>query len=222
MEILTFFADLILHVDVYIDVAIEAYGAWVYLILFLVIFCETGLIVTPMLPGDSLLFAAGVAAAAGGLNIYFLTGLLFAAAVLGDLVNYSVGRFFGERILIRYPKVVRPSHIEKTRQFFERFGGRAIIFARFIPIVRTIAPFLAGTGQMTYGRFVRYNIAGALLWVGVVVPAGYFLGSLPFVEDNLSLILLLVIVVSFLPPIVEWLRTRRAVALPTNGVDRTP
>jgi membrane-associated protein len=166
-------------------------------------------VVTPFLPGDSLLFAAGAIAGGGGLNTPLLVAILLAAAILGDTVNYTIGKFAGEKILSRFPHLVKPEHLERTYRFFERYGAKTIILCRFVPIVRTLAPFVAGAGTMSYPRFMRSNIIGAIIWVSLFVFAGYFFGKIPFVIENFTLVLLVVIVLSFLPAVVEFLRERR-------------
>ena len=211
MELASFsILDVVIHLDAYLDAVVAAYGVAVYAILFLIIFCETGLVVAPFLPGDSLLFAAGaVAAGSGGLSTPILVPLLLAAAVFGDTVNYMIGKFAGEKILARYPRLVRPDHLRRTYQFFDRYGSKTIILCRFVPIVRTLAPFVAGAGAMAYPRFMRANIMGAVIWVTLFVFAGYFFGKIPFVARNFSLVILGVVLVSFLPALIEFWRARR-------------
>lgn len=199
MEVLTFLIDFILHIDVHLGEIISAYGFATYAILFVIIFIETGLVFTPFLPGDSLLFAAGAFAALGSLNIVYVIILLIVAAFLGDTCNYWIGHFFGAK-LVANPKVpIKMEHIEETKKFFDKHGGKTIILARFVPIVRTFAPFVAGIGKMHYGDFVKYNVVGAILWVLIASLAGYFFGNIPFVKDNFSLIILAVILISVLP-----------------------
>jgi membrane-associated protein len=201
--------DFILHVDVYLKDIIAQYGAWTYLVLFLIIFCETGLVVTPFLPGDSLLFAAGALAALGALNPVVLFVLLVAAAILGDASNYWIGKYVGPKVLHKEnSRIFRKSYLDKTHAFFERHGGKSIILARFVPIVRTFAPFLAGVGTMSYGQFLLYNVVGAVVWVGLFVGAGYFFGNLPYVRDNFTLVVFAIVGLSVLPPVVEWARHR--------------
>jgi membrane-associated protein len=207
MELLAFLVDLFLHLDRHLVVLIQEYGAWIYLILFLVIFAETGLVVTPFLPGDSLLFVAGTLAAAGGMDVALLIVLLCVAAILGDSVNYAIGKHAGER-LVRSGRLIRSEHIERTHAFFEKYGGKTIVIARFVPIVRTFAPFVAGIGQMSYGRFLLFNVAGGILWVVSLTLAGYYFGNLPWVKDNLSLVIIGIIVASILPAVIEYLRQR--------------
>src|SRR5436190_14553251 len=181
-----------------------------YVILFLIIFCETGFVVTPFLPGDSLLFAVGaLTARPEGLNFWIVLVSLSAAAILGDSVNYWVGYFLGEKMQKRFPRLIKPEHLRRTHEFYERYGGKTIIIARFVPIIRTLAPFVAGVGQMTYSRFMMFNIAGALLWIGLLVPAGYFFGNLEIVRKNFSVVVLAIIFLSILPAIIEFLRERR-------------
>jgi len=211
MEILTQFIDLFLHLDRHLEQIIQQYGGWTYLILFLIIFAETGLVVTPFLPGDSLLFAAGAFTGMGLLNPAVVFFSLSAAAVLGDTVNYWVGKYLGDWIVNRRnSRWIRKEHIARTHAFFERYGGKTIILARFVPIVRTFAPFVAGIGAMTYGRFIIYNVVGGVLWVTVCVGGGYWFGGLEIVRKNFSLVVLAIIVISILPGVVEFLRHRRA------------
>ncbi len=198
----------LLHVDKHLFELVEAYGALVYLFLFLIVFCETGLVVTPFLPGDSLLFASGMLAGAGKLDLFALMGVLLAAAVLGDAVNYHVGRFLGPPVFERDYKLLNKKHLQRAQEFYERHGGKAIILARFVPIVRTFAPFVAGVATMRYSRFFSFNIIGALLWVGLITPAGYFWGNLAWVQKNFSLLIYVIIIVSCLPIAVELVRAR--------------
>ncbi len=197
--------DFILHVDEHLQTIFRDYGAWTIAVLALIIFAETGLVVMPLLPGDSLLFAAG-ALAVGNLNVWVLMGVLFVAAVAGDAVNYYVGHRFGRRVAQRF---INPDHLRRTEAFFAKHGGRAVVLARFVPIVRTIAPFVAGMGAMEYGRFVRFNVLGAALWVIPFVGMGYLFGNLPVVRDNFGLLILAIIGVSLLPIVVEWVKARR-------------
>jgi membrane-associated protein len=207
MELLKNLIDLFLHLDVYLAKIILDYGAWTYGILFVVIFVETGLVVMPFLPGDSLLFAAGTFAALGSLNIWFLIGLLIVAAVGGDAVNYSIGHYLGERAY--NIKWIKKEYIEKTHAFFEKHGGKAIFLARFVPIVRTFAPFVAGIGKMTYGYFATYNIVGGVTWVLTFTLLGYFFGNLEFVKKNFELVIVAIILISVVPMFVEWWKARR-------------
>ena len=220
MEILeksfTFLAhafNVFMHLDKYLGSVIQNYGAWTYLILFLIIFCETGLVVTPILPGDSLLFAIGAFAGLGYLDIKLTLLLLAAAAILGDSVNYSVGRYLGPRVFsYKDSRIFKKEYLEKTHGFYEKYGGKTIIIARFVPIVRTFAPFVAGVGSMTYAKFISYNVIGGLLWVSVVTLAGYFFGNIPAVKHNFTAVIMGIIVVSMLPGIIEYVRHRRSAA----------
>jgi membrane-associated protein len=209
VELLTLLIDLVVHLDDHLQALVVSYGAWVYLILFLIVFCETGLVVTPFLPGDSLLFVAGAIAAAGGMNIHLLVVLLIIAAVLGDAVNYSIGHYIGPRVLRdRNSRWLNPEHLERAHAFYERHGGKTIIIARFVPIVRTYAPFVAGAASMPYPRFALYNVSGAVLWVVSLGYAGYFFGNIPVIKDNLTLVIITIIILSIMPGVVEYLRHR--------------
>lgn len=206
MELLSFLVDFILHIDVHLDELIQNYGALTYLILFLIVFCETGLVVTPFLPGDSLLFAAGAFAGRGSLDLVSIAALIFIAAVLGDAVNYHVGAYLG---IDRDRTLIKRAYLERTQAFYEKYGGKAIIFARFVPIVRTFAPFLAGVGAMKYKQFFTYNVIGALLWVALFVGGGYMFGEIPAVKKNFTLVIMAIIVLSIIPPIIEVIKARR-------------
>ena len=196
--------DFVLHIDQHLIELTQTYGLWIYAILFLIVFCETGLVVTPFLPGDSLLFAAGAVAALGGMNVHIAAALLLAAAVIGDAVNFAIGKYFGEKLFAKPDsRMFKREYLDKTHAFYEKYGGKTIILARFVPIVRTFAPFVAGMGNMHYGRFIRYNIIGALMWVGLLTYAGYFFGELPVVKNNFGLVVIGIIVVSVLPMVVE-------------------
>ena len=208
MEQIRFLIDLFLHLDEYMASIISQYGTWTYGILFVVIFVETGLVVMPFLPGDSLLFAAGTFAALGSLNVWFLIGLLMVAAVLGDAVNYTIGHYLGDRAY--NIKWIKREHLEKTHAFFEKHGGKAIFLARFVPIVRTFAPFVAGIGKMTYGYFATYNIVGGATWVMTFTLLGYFFGNLEFVKKNFELVIIAIILISVVPMFVEWRKARQA------------
>jgi membrane-associated protein len=211
MEFLKQAIDFVLHLDKHLSPIIAEYGAWTYLLLFLIVFCETGLVVTPFLPGDSLLFAAGAFAATGSLSVVWLALILMAAAVLGDTVNYWIGHSLGRRLLAaKRFRVIKPEHLAYTHEFYEKYGGKTIIIARFVPIVRTFAPFVAGLGKMSYGRFMSYNVIGGVAWVAICVTAGYLFGNLPFVQENFSLVVLAIIVLSILPAVWEIWRVRRA------------
>ena len=199
--------DLLLHLDEHLANVISQYGAWTYGILFGVIFLETGFVVTPFLPGDSLLFAAGTFAALGSLNLFYLMGLLMAAAILGDTVNYSIGHFLGERAY--NIKFLKKEYFDRTHAFFEKHGGKTIFLARFVPIVRTFAPFVAGIGRMSYAYFISYNLIGGVVWVLLFTLAGYLFGNIPFVRDNFEFVILAIIFISLLPMVFEWWKARR-------------
>lgn len=202
--------DFILHVDTHLLELVRDYGTWVYAILFLIVFCETGLVVTPFLPGDSLLFAAGALAAAGALDPWLVSVLIVVAAFCGDNVNYWAGRLVGPRVFNRDDSFFfRRSYLEKTEQYYNRYGSRTVIIARFVPIVRTFAPFVAGIGRMPYGRYIGFSALGSLLWVAVCVGGGYLFGNLPVVRDNFTLVVLGIIGISVLPAAIEYLRHRR-------------
>lgn len=212
MEFIHFVVDFILHIDVHLAELVAQYGIWIYAILFLILFCETGLVVTPFLPGDSLLFVAGALAALPGndLNVHLMVALLVIAAIMGDAVNYTIGKLFGERLFSNpNSKIFRRSYLDKTHAFYARHGGKTIILARFVPIVRTFAPFVAGMGHMSYRHFALFNVAGALAWVLLFSYAGYLFGDLPVVQENLKLLILGIIVVSILPGVIEIWRHRR-------------
>lgn len=206
--------DIFLHVDKHLGVIIQQYDTWTYLILFLIVFAETGLVVTPFFPGDSLLFAVGAFASRGSLDVHTAAILLFVAAVLGDAVNYAVGHFLGPKVLSNpNSKIFKKAYLDRTQHFYEKYGGKTIIFARFVPIVRTFAPFLAGVGVMSYGKFALYNVVGAAAWILLFVYGGYLFGDLPFVRDNFSLVILAIIVLSVLPAVVEVMKARKEAAL---------
>lgn len=213
MEFVRFVIDFILHIDVHLAELVTQYGVWVYAILFIILFCETGLVVIPFLPGDSLLFVAGALAAlpSNALDIHLIVVLLVIAAILGDAVNYAIGWLFGEK-LFRNPdsKIFRRRYLDKTHQFYVRHGGKTIILARFVPIVRTFAPFVAGMGRMSYRYFAAYNVVGALLWVLLFSYTGYLFGDLPFVQKNLKLLIVAIIFISILPGMIEFWRHKRA------------
>lgn len=201
--------DFLLHVDVHLNEIILQYGTGTYAILFLIVFCETGLVVTPFLPGDSLLFAVGAFSAAGSLQVELIAMLLFVAAVLGDALNYSVGSYLGPRVLTDNHRFFKKEYLLKTEAFYEKYGAKTIIIARFVPIVRTFAPFVAGVGRMSYAKFAVYNVVGAFLWVTIFVAAGYFFGNLPAVRKNFTLVILAIIVISVLPAMIEIWRNRK-------------
>jgi membrane-associated protein len=214
MDFLHGIVDVFLHLDRHLGEIIQTYGLWTYAILFCVVFLETGLVATPFLPGDSLLFAAGAFAAIGSLDLRFLLVLLGVAAIAGDSLNYWIGRRVGPRVFTDRVRWLKREHLLRTQEFYERHGGKTIVLARFVPIVRTFAPFVAGIGSMPYRRFFAYNVIGGLLWVGLLVPAGYFFGNLPVVRDNFSIVVLAIIGVSLLPLVIEYVRQRRAAAPP--------
>ena len=201
--------DIILHLDVYLDMLVRNYGLWIYAILFLVIFCETGLVVMPFLPGDSLLFIAGAVAAGGGMDPVLLGALLMLAAILGDSTNYVIGRTAGERLFSNPDsKIFRRDYLQKTHDFYERHGGKTVTMARFLPIFRTFAPFVAGVARMFYPRFFMFSVFGTILWVGGLVTLGYFFGNVPFIKTNLSLLVVGIIVLSLVPMIIGVVRSR--------------
>jgi membrane-associated protein len=216
--------DLLLHVDRYLLELVADYGVWIYGILFLIVFAETGLVVTPFLPGDSLLFAAGALAATGALDLWLAAVLMLIAAIAGDAVNYAVGRSAGHRLIAlartdpRWGRWINPAYIARAHDFFERRGGKAIVLGRFVPIVRTFVPFVAGVAEMSYPAFALYNVTGAIAWVGICVGAGYVFGNVPVVKDNFSLAALGIVFVSLLPMLFEFLSHRRR----TRSAERTP
>jgi len=215
MSFIHFIIDFILHIDVHLAELVAQYGIWVYGILFLILFCETGLVVTPFLPGDSLLFVAGALAAlpSNDINVHVMVLLMAIAAILGDAVNYTIGRVFGERLFSNPDsKIFRRSYLDKTHKFYEKHGGKTIILARFVPIVRTFAPFVAGMGHMSYRHFAAYNVIGALVWVLLFTYAGYLFGNVPVVQENLKLLIVAIIVLSILPGVIEIWRHKRAAA----------
>ena len=209
------FINLFLHVDEYLFDLTTTYGGWIYALLFVIVFAETGFIVTPFLPGDSLLFAAGALSATGALDIRYTTGLLLVAAIAGDAVNYAIGRSVGHRVIHlartdpRWGRWVNPAYLARAHEFFERHGGKAIVLGRFMPIVRTFVPFVAGAADMSYPRFALYNVVGAVAWVGLCCGAGYLFGNVPVVKENFSLVAIGIVLVSVLPMVFEYLRYRR-------------
>ncbi len=208
MDMLRGFIDLFLHLDVKLTEIVTLYGFWTYLLLFVIIFCETGLVVTPFLPGDSLLFAAGALAAGGAMNVFLLMGLLIVAAILGDTVNYWIGGLIGPRAFSGKVPFLKHEYLTRTHAFYERHGGKMIIFARFIPIIRTFAPFVAGIGSMTYGHFLSFNVVGGAVWVILFLVGGYLFGNLEVVKHNFSLVVIAIIVISVLPAVYEFVRNR--------------
>ena len=207
MELLAWFWDVVVHLDAHLAAFVQDHGAWVYGLLFAIVFCETGLVVTPFLPGDSLLFVAGAVAAAGGMDIVLVTTTLLAAALCGDNVNYWVGRTLGVKVFSRF---INRAHLQRTHDFYERHGGKTIILARFVPIVRTYVPFVAGLGSMPYLRYLAFCIAGALIWVVSLCLAGYWFGNLPKVKENLTAVILVIVAISVSPGVIAWLRSRLA------------
>lgn len=212
MESINYFIDLFLHLDKHLNDLIVIYGMWSYAVLFLIIFAETGLVFTPFLPGDSLLFAAGALAATGAFNLPLLFVLLVVAAILGDTVNYWVGDYFGLKLFKKEnARFLKKEYLDRTHKFYEKHGGKTIIIARFVPIVRTFAPFVAGVGSMTYFKFISYNVIGGIVWVAIFVFGGYFFGNLPFVKSNFSVVIIAIILISILPGVVEYFRNSRRV-----------
>lgn len=209
MEIIKTLIDFILHMDVHLNEIITNYGTWTYGILAGIIFMETGFVVTPFLPGDSLLFAAGTFASLGSLNPFLLFGLLATAAILGDTVNYHIGQYIGERAFSGEIKFLKQEYLDKTQNFYDKHGGKAIILARFVPIIRTFAPFVAGVGTMKYRKFIAYNVIGGIVWVALFISMGYFFGNIPFVKKNFEFVIFGIIAISFIPPIYEFLKARK-------------
>ena len=209
MELLAQFIDIVLHLDKHLALLIQQYGTWIYLILFLIIYCETGLVVTPFLPGDSLLFVAGAMAAVGAMDVHALFALLVLAAFSGDNTNYWIGHYAGPRVFKRErSRFLNPEHLRRTQSFYEKHGGKTIVLARFMPIVRTFAPFVAGIGRMHYTSFLFYSFSGSVLWISSLVYAGYYFGNIPVVKNNLTAFILGVIVISILPAVIAFLREK--------------
>ena len=210
MEYLASFIDIILHLDKHLTLLVLQYGPWIYAILFVIIFSETGFVVTPFLPGDSLLFVAGAVAALGGMDIRILLAVLIAAAVLGNMLNYQIGRFLGPKVFHwENSRFFNKAALDKTHAFYEKHGGKTLIISRFLPLFRTFAPFVAGIGAMTYARFSMFNLVGAVSWIGSLTLAGYWFGNLPWVQKNLTLVIVGIIVISLVPLFVGWLQHRR-------------
>ncbi|HKU70796.1 MAG TPA: DedA family protein [Burkholderiales bacterium] len=209
MEFLSGFLDLVLHLDTHLQALTAQYGAWIYAILFVVIFCETGLVVTPFLPGDSLLFVAGTLSATGNPYVHDLFLALAAASFLGDNTNYWIGHYLGPR-LFRHEnsRLLNPAHLQRTQRFYDRYGAKTVFMARFVPIVRTFAPFVAGMGKMRYSRFLFYSFSGSIAWTGSLIYAGYYFGNVPAIRENLSLVIIAIVVISILPGVIEYLRHR--------------
>jgi membrane-associated protein len=210
MELLTSIIDLFLHLDKHLSAVIQQFGVLSYVILFLVIFCETGLVVTPVLPGDSLLFVVGAFAAKGDLDPVLIYALLCIAAVAGNMANYHIGRFLGPKVFEKNIRFFKKEYLERTHTFYEKHGGKTIVIARFLPIIRTFAPFVAGIGRMEYRRFVLYNLAGCVAWITSFVLGGYFFGNIPIVKENLTIVIFAIIVVSLVPSVIEFIRHKRA------------
>lgn len=211
MDFLLRLLDFVLHLDKHLSSLVQSYGLWTYLILFVIIFLETGLVVTPFLPGDSLLFAAGTFAAAKALNALWLFIVLSAAAILGDTVNYWIGHFIGPRVFHQgKSRFFKKEHLDRTHRFYEKYGAETIIIARFVPIIRTFAPFVAGVGRMSYWKFISYNVIGGIGWVALFVFGGYFFGNIPFIKRNFGLVIIAIIIVSTIPAVVEFYRHSRA------------
>jgi membrane-associated protein len=209
METIEYLIDLFLHLDSHLNELILQYGAVTYIILFLVIFAETGLVVTPFLPGDSLLFAAGTFAALGSFDVALLFILLAVAAILGDTVNYWAGHYIGPKVFHKESKFIKKEYLERTHNFYEKYGGKTIIIARFVPIIRTFAPFVAGVGAMTYSKFILYNVVGGVVWVAIFVFGGYYFGNIPVVKNNFSIVIVAIIFLSVLPGVIEYIRHRK-------------
>lgn len=213
MELLTGFIDIVLHLDAHLLALVQEYGMWIYAILFAIIFAETGLVIAPFLPGDSLLFVIGALCGMGSLELQIAMPLLIVAAFMGDNTNYWVGRLLGLRLLNHASqKLIKHEHLEKTHAFYDKHGGKTVIFARFLPIIRTFAPFVAGIGTMNYRLYVTYSIIGGVSWIGSLILAGYFFGNIPVIKDNLTLMILVIIFVSFIPAILEFIKHRRQTA----------
>lgn len=209
MEIIRYLIDFILHIEVHLDYLIQTYHGWTYAILFLIIFCETGVVVLPFLPGDSLLFAIGAFAARGSFDFWTISLSLLVAAIIGDSLNYTIGKYVGPKVFYKEDsKFFNKAHLIKAQSFYEKYGAKTIIIARFIPIVRTFAPFVAGIGEMSYRKFMTYNVVGAVLWIFSFIPLGYFFGNLPFIQRNFKLVMIAIIVISVLPAVIEFFRER--------------
>jgi membrane-associated protein len=209
MELLLHFIDIFINLDKHISLVLQTFGLWTYLIVFLIIFCETGLVVTPILPGDSLLFGLGTFAARGDLDVVYLLILLSIAAIAGDTVNYAIGQYVGPKVFTQNDsRFFKKEYLDRTHDFYEKYGGITIIIARFVPIIRTFAPFVAGIGSMTYLRFLSYNILGGISWIVIFIMGGYFFGNLPFVKKNFTFVIIAIIIISVLPGIIEYFRNR--------------
>lgn len=212
MDMLLNFIDIFIHLDQHLSLLIQNFGGWAYLIVFLVIFCETGLVVTPILPGDSLLFGLGAFAAMGALKVEWLFVMLSIAAIAGDTVNYMIGHYVGPRVFARESsRFLKKEYLERTHRFYEKYGGKTIVIARFVPIIRTFAPFVAGIGSMSYARFIVYNIVGGISWIAVFIFGGYYFGNLSIVKRNFTLVIFAIIFISILPGVIEYVRQRRQI-----------
>ena len=212
MDMLLNFIDIFIHLDQHLSLLIQSFGGWAYLIVFLVIFCETGLVVTPILPGDSLLFGLGAIAAMGALKVEWLFVMLSIAAIAGDTVNYMIGHYVGPRVFARESgRFFKKEYLERTHRFYEKYGGKTIVIARFVPIIRTFAPFVAGIGSMTYSRFIVYNIVGGISWIALFIFGGYYFGNLSMVKRNFTLVIFAIIFISILPGVIEYVRQRRQI-----------
>jgi len=218
MELILKLIDIFIHLDVYLGDIISQYGTLTYLLIFFIIFIETGLVVTPFLPGDSLLFAAGTFAALGALDVKILVLLLVVAAILGDTANYWIGHYIGPRAFSGEVRFLKKEYLERTHEFYERHGGKTIILARFIPIIRTFAPFVAGIGEMTYSHFITYNVVGGIAWVALFTFGGYFFGTLPIVKENFSLVVMAIIFISVLPGVFEYIKERLRISRQTESI----
>ncbi|MEF8733101.1 MAG: hypothetical protein CRU78_05720 [Candidatus Accumulibacter phosphatis] len=215
MEYLTYFIDIVLHLDKHLAMLVQQYGQWIYVILFVIIFSETGFVVTPFLPGDSLLFVAGALAAVGGMDIAILMVVLMAAAILGNMLNYQIGRYLGPKVFHwEQSRFFNRAALDKTHAFYEKHGGKTLVISRFLPLFRTFAPFVAGIGAMSYARFTFFNLIGGVSWVGSLTLAGYLFGNLPWIQKNLTLVILVIIAISLLPLLIGWLQHRKAEAEP--------
>ena len=210
MDIIIYLIDFFIHLDKYLPLIVQSFGIWAYVLVFIVIFCETGLVVTPILPGDSLLFALGAIASQGALNIEALCVLLCVAAILGDTVNYAIGHFIGPKVFhYEDSRFFKKEYLLKTHQFYEKHGGKTIVIARFMPIIRTFAPFVAGVGAMSYSKFILFNISGGIAWVCLFLLGGYFFGNIPSVKSNFTLVIIAIVIISVLPGVFEYWRQRR-------------
>ena len=213
MEYLTYFIDIVLHLDKHLAMMVQQYGQWIYAILFVIIFSETGFVVTPFLPGDSLLFVAGALAAVGGMELGILMVVLMAAAILGNMLNYQIGRYLGPKVFHwEQSRFFNRAALDKTHAFYEKHGGKTLVISRFLPLFRTFAPFVAGIGAMSYARFTFFNLIGGVSWVGSLTLAGYLFGNLPWIQKNLTLVILVIIAISLVPLFIGWLQHRKAEA----------